>query len=338
MLGAVVTPFLQALGAPAPVFYDTENAYAGRDTVTKLVNQYFGQAWTPGPVRRPSSTSRQRRGLLVRRPAGRRRPVHGRLQPLVRRDARGGAGQARLPRAVRAVACRRWARWPTSGCRSCPARKARWRSPSAGSWSIRRSATRRAARSPASSAPATSRPPLRSAASLRSGWQSWPAPSAAIRTRPQCPGGTVAGQTNGVEAVTAILALNALAGHLGRERQRLHAHAARRSTRCWRRPRSLVLRRRAGAHRPDAVGRRRRPDGPGQPPARAAPRDTTSSRRSPRCRSSCRSAPSPTKQRLLSDMILPDHNYLESWGYQVGQPGDRPADGDRPAAGGAAAL
>ena len=29
------------------------------------------------------------------------------------------------------------------------------------------------------------------------------------------PGGTVAGQTNGVEAVTAILALNALVGHLG---------------------------------------------------------------------------------------------------------------------------
>ena len=44
MLAAVVTPFLQALGAQPPVFYDTENAYAGRGTVTKLVDQYFGQA------------------------------------------------------------------------------------------------------------------------------------------------------------------------------------------------------------------------------------------------------------------------------------------------------
>ena len=53
-LGAMVTPFLQALGSPAPVFYDTENAYAGRSTLTRLVSQYFGQPGLPAVVR-PSS-------------------------------------------------------------------------------------------------------------------------------------------------------------------------------------------------------------------------------------------------------------------------------------------
>lgn len=41
-LGAVVAPFLQALGAPAPVFYDNEGAYAGRSTLARLTGQYFG--------------------------------------------------------------------------------------------------------------------------------------------------------------------------------------------------------------------------------------------------------------------------------------------------------
>ncbi len=41
-LAAIVTPFLQALGAPPPVFYDNEGAYAGRGTLSRLVGQYFG--------------------------------------------------------------------------------------------------------------------------------------------------------------------------------------------------------------------------------------------------------------------------------------------------------
>ena len=41
-LAALVTPFLQSLGAPPPVFYDNEGAYAGRGTLARLVGQYFG--------------------------------------------------------------------------------------------------------------------------------------------------------------------------------------------------------------------------------------------------------------------------------------------------------
>ncbi len=102
------------------------------------------------------------------------------------------------------------------------------------------------------------------------------------------------------------------------------------STRCWRRPPQPPIptcrRSSTGCSR-----RGRRPDGAGQSPDEL-PLETNSSRRSPRCRLWYRSAPRPTKRRILSDMILPDHNYLESWGYQAVDPGHRPANGDRPAA------
>ena len=175
------------------------------------------------------------------------------------------------------------------------------------------------ARLPASSAPATWPPLLRSAGSLPSAWWSSPKPSAAIQHSTAVPGGTVAGQTNGVEAVTAILALNALVGHLGEAGSAFTLTPP--AVDPMLAPTAVSsYARRAGAHRPDARRRRRRADGPGQSPARAAHRDSASSRRFPRCRSSCRSVPSPTRQALLSDMILPDHNYLESWGYQSVNP------------------
>ena len=41
-LAAIVGPFLQALGSPAPVFYDVQGAYGGRGTLARLTGQFFG--------------------------------------------------------------------------------------------------------------------------------------------------------------------------------------------------------------------------------------------------------------------------------------------------------
>ncbi len=41
-LAAIVGPFVQALGSPPPVFYDVQGAYGGRGTLARLTGQFFG--------------------------------------------------------------------------------------------------------------------------------------------------------------------------------------------------------------------------------------------------------------------------------------------------------
>ncbi|MCU0510726.1 MAG: twin-arginine translocation signal domain-containing protein [Anaerolineae bacterium] len=41
-LADIVRPFLQAIGGQPPIFYDPEDAFAGRGTLARLMTQYFG--------------------------------------------------------------------------------------------------------------------------------------------------------------------------------------------------------------------------------------------------------------------------------------------------------
>lgn len=318
-LAAIVAPFLQALGAPTPVFYDTENAFAGRGTVTRLASQYFGQQDTSTPffhlstsdvvfsfggplldgglsmVAYSRSFGEMRGGALGKR--GFLVHFEPRMSPTA---AVADEWIPILPGTEGQVALAIGRIMVDEGLGNAA------NSPVAGLFSAGDVAT---------------------AASLSGLAQERLVELAHIfgsHARPTAiPGGSVAGQTNGPEAVTAILALNALAGHVGTAGSAftltpppvdpLLAPAAASS---YADVQALIDRMQSGGVDVLMVHGN---------PRFELPFNSNFVEAVAKVPFVVSFSSEADETTILADMILPDHNYLESWGYQSVNPTtDRP--------------
>jgi anaerobic selenocysteine-containing dehydrogenase len=321
MLAAVVTPFLQALGSPAPIFYDTENAYAGRTTLTKLVDQYFGAqggaASTPFFHLSSSDVVFSFGGPLV--DGGLSIVAYNRAFGEMRGQALGKRGYfvqfeptmspmgavadqwvPILPGTEGAVALaigRVMVDQNIGGAAS---------SPVAGFFSS----------GDVNSAASLSGISPERLTKLAETFGSYQSPTAV-------PGGTVAGQTNGVEAVTAILALNALAGHLGQNGSAftltppaVDPMLAPTTVSTYGDVKALIDRMQSGAVDVLMVQGN---------PRHELPIETKFVEAISKVPFVVSFSSEPDETTILANMILPDHTYLESWGYQAVSPAtDRP--------------
>lgn len=320
-LGAIVTPFLQALGSPAPVFYDTENAYAGRNTLTNLVGQYFGQpgaaASTPFFHLSTSDVVFAFGGPLV--DGGLSMVAYNRSFGEMRGSALGKRGylvQFEPSMSPLGVVADEWI--PilpgTEGLVALAIGRIMVdekignaaNSPVAGFFSAGDPAT-------AASLSGIAAERLGQLARIFGSYQH---PTAV-------PGGTVAAQTNGVEAVTAILALNALVGNIGSNGSAftltppaVDPMLAPVPLSSYTDVKALIDRMQSGGVDVLMVQGN---------PRHELPLDTNFVEAISKVPFVVSFSSEPDETTVLSDMILPDHNYLESWGYQAVVPAtDRP--------------
>lgn len=320
-LGALVTAFLQALGSPAPVFYDSEHAYAGRGTLTKLVGQYFAQQGTPASAPffhlSTSDVVFSFGGPLV--DGGLSMVAYNRSFGEMRGAALGKRGylvQFEPCMSPMGAVADEWV--PilpgTEGAVALAIGRVMVdekignaaTSPVAGFFSAGDVTT---AASLSGIAPGR-------LTQLARTFGSHQHPTA-------IPGGSVAGQTNGVEAVTAILALNALAGHLGQNGSAftltppaVDPMLAPVAVSSYSDVQALIDRMQSGGVDVLMVQGN---------PRHELPLDTNFVGAVSKVPFVVSFSSEPDETTILSDMILPDHNYLESWGYQVVDPTtDRP--------------
>ena len=320
-LGAMITPFLKALGSPAPVFYDTENAYAGRGTLTRLVDQYFGQPGsgpsTPFFQLSTSDVVFSFGGPLV--DGGLSIVAYNRSYGELRGSALGKRGyfvQFEPCMSPMGAVADQWVPLlpGTEGMVALAIGRIMVEekignaanSPVAGFFSSGDVTT-------AASLSGIAPERLANLARTFGSYQS----STAI------PGGTVAGQTNGPAAVTAILALNVLVGHMGANGSAftltppaVDPMLGPVAVSSFADVQALIDRMNSGGVDVFMVQGN---------PRHELPLNSNFVEAISKVPFVVSFSSEPDETTILSDMILPDHNYLESWGYQSVSPAtDRP--------------
>ncbi len=320
-LGAIVTPFLQALGSPAPVFYDTESAFAGRNTVTKLVNQYFAQqgaaSSTPFFQLGTSDVVFAFGGPLV--DGGLSLVAYNRAFGEMRGQSLGKRGylvQFEPSMSPMGAVADEWV--PILPGTEGTVALAIGRilvdekignaatSPVAGFFSAGDVNT-------AASLSGIAPERLANLARIFGSYQR----STAV------PGGTVAGQTNGPEAVTAILALNALVGNVGPDGSAftltppaVDPMLAPVALASYADVKALIDRMNSGGVDVLMVQGN---------PRHELPLESKFMEAISKVPFVVSFSSDPDETTILADLILPDDNYLESWGYQSVNPTtDRP--------------
>jgi len=317
-LAAIVTPFLQALGAPPPVFYDNEGAYAGRGTLARLVGQYFGAGQAlpffhlstsdvvfsfGGPlvdgglsmVATSRSFGEMRGGRLGKRGY----LVH--FEP--RMSATGAVADEWIPilpgtEGQVALAIGRIMVDERLGMAAD--------SPVAGVF----------AGADVAAAAALSGVPQERLVKLARTFGSFDRPTA-------IPGGSVAAQSNGPQAVTAILALNALAGHVGEAGSAftltppaVDPLLAGTNVSAYSDVQALIDRMQNGEVDVLMVQGN---------PRFELPLNSNFVEAVAKVPFVVSFSSEPDETAILANLILPDHHFLESWGYQFVAPAtDRP--------------
>lgn len=320
-LAAIVTPFMQAIGGQAPVFYDPEAAFAGRGSLARLMTQYFGAAQDgqalPFFHLSTSDVVFSFGGPLV--DGGMSMVAYSRSFGEMRGNTLGKRGYlvAFEPRmSPTAAVADEWV--PilpgTEGLVALAIGRVMVdegignaaNSPAVGVFSAGDVAT-------AASMSGVSEERLVKLARI---FGSYARPTA-------IPGGTVANQANGPQAVTAILALNALAGHLGDAGSAFTltppaadpVFAATRSA-SYADVQGLIDTMLTGGIDVMMIYGN---------PRHELPIDSRFVEALAKVPYVVSFSPEVDETTLLANVILPDNNYLESWGYQVVNPTtDRP--------------
>lgn len=318
-LAAIVGPFLKALGGPAPVFYDVQGAYGGRGTLARLTGRFFGTG--PSLPFFDLANSDVVFSFGANLAETWLSPVaYGRAYGAMRGGALGKRGylvQIEPRMSATAVVADEWvpAAPGTEGLVALAIGKimvaqglgAAKNSPYAGLFSGVDVAN-------VASLSGVSEERLTKLAQV---FGKFARPTA-------IPGAAVAGQTNSAEAMTAILALNALAGHVSGSTSAFYLTPPAADPMFAMTPDStfadvqaLIAAMKAGQVDVLFIYGNPSHDLPGAVGFAEALRNVPF----------VVSFSSDVDETALgADLILPDHTYLESWGYQVvTPPGDRPA-------------
>jgi anaerobic selenocysteine-containing dehydrogenase len=320
-LASIVGSFMTAIGGQAPIFYDPEEAFAGRGTLGRLMTQYFGAP--DGMQSLPffhlstSDVVFSFGGPLV--DGGMSMVAYNRSYGEMRGNALGKRGymvQFEPRMSPNAAVADEWV--PilpgTEGLVALAIGRVMVdeglgnaaNSPVAGLFSSGDVAT-------AASLSGVSEERLVKLARIFGSF-----------TRPTAiPGGSVAAQANGPQAVTAILALNALAGHLGEAGSAftltpppVDPALAGAQSASYSDVQALIERMNTGGIDVMMIHGN---------PRFELPLDSGFVEALAKVPYVVSFSSEVDETTILANVILPDHNYLESWGYQVVNPTtDRP--------------
>jgi anaerobic selenocysteine-containing dehydrogenase len=320
-LAAIVTPFMQAIGGQAPIFYDTESAFGGRGSLARLMTQYFGAAQDgqalPFFHLSTSDVVFSFGGPLV--DGGLSMVAYNRSYGEMRGNSLGKRGylvQFEPRMSATGAAADEWV--PilpgTEGLVALAIGRVMVdegignaaNSPAAGVFSA----------GDVAAAASLSGVPEERLVKLARVFGSYDRPTA-------IPGGTIANQANGPQAMTAILALNALVGHLGEQGSAFTltptppdpAFGATRAA-SYTDVQALIDTMLTGGIDVMMIHGN---------PRHELPIDSRFVEALAKVPYVVSFSSEVDETTLLANVILPDNNYLESWGYQVVNPTtDRP--------------